>query len=121
MLIDLNPASRTIFKIILLLTGIGYTFPVKAQLNTGGIHGNFELNAQYYIADSAIGTKDVPEKLLTNGFANFVYSKDNFSAGLRYESYLNPMLGFDPRFKGAGIPFRYLTYANKELEITAPA
>jgi hypothetical protein len=47
MLIELNPAGRTIFKIVLLLTGIGYTFPVKAQLNTGGIHGNFELNAQY--------------------------------------------------------------------------
>ncbi len=118
MLIDLNLASRTILKIVLLLTGIGYTFSVNGQYNTGSIHGNFELNAQYYIADSAIGTKDVPEKLLTNGFANFVYSKDNFSAGLRYESYLNPLLGFDPRYKGSGIPFRYLTYTNKELEVT---
>jgi hypothetical protein len=84
----------------------------------GAIHGNFQLDAQYYRKDSAIGTPEVPEKLLSNGFANFIYEKDNFSAGLRYESYLDPMLGFDPRYKGAGIPFRYLTYKNEELEIT---
>ena len=118
MLIELKTANRTIYSIVLFLIGICYSSLVNAQLNTGGIHGNFELNAQYYIADSIIGTKDVPEKLLTNGFANFVYSKDNFTAGLRYESYLNPLLGFDARYKGAGIPFRFLTYTNKELEIT---
>ena len=118
MLIELKTANRTFYNIVLFLIGISYSSFVNAQLNTGGIHGNFELNAQYYIADSIIGTKDVPEKLLTNGFANFVYSKDNFTAGLRYESYLNPLLGFDARYKGAGIPFRFLTYTNKELEIT---
>src|SRR6185436_6825868 len=90
---------------------------VNAQ-QQGGIHGNFELNAQYYQDDSAIGAPEVPEKLLSNGFVNFIYEKDNFSAGLRYESYLNPMLGFDKRYKGAGIAFRYLTYKNEELEIT---
>jgi hypothetical protein len=94
-----------------------FCLPSFAQL-PGAIHGNFQLDAQYYRTDSAIGTPEVPEKLLSNGFANFIYEKDNFSAGLRYESYLDPMLGFDPRYKGAGIPFRYLTYKNEELEIT---
>src|SRR6185369_149099 len=87
-------------------------------LGNTGIHGNFEFNAQYYQQDTVIGTPDVPEKVLSNGFANFIYEKDNFSAGLRYESYLNPMLGFDPRYKGAGIPYRYLTYKNHDLEMT---
>ncbi len=88
-------------------------------LGGGSLHGNFQLDAQYYLADSAIGAPDVPEKLLSNGFANFIYDNGPFQAGLRYENYTNPMLGFDSRYKGNGIPYRYLSYKNNELEITA--
>ncbi len=111
--------GKSLFKTILFFTCIFLASVVRArESGGGGIHGNFEMNTQYYRTDSAIGTPAVPEKLLMNGFANFVYEKDNFSAGLRYESYLDPMLGFDPRYKGSGIPFRYLTYKKEELEIT---
>jgi hypothetical protein len=89
---------------------------LSAQIPGGGsIHGNFQLDAQYYLTDSAIGAPVVPEKVLSNGFANFIYDQGNFSAGLRYENYTNPLLGFDPRYKGNGIPYRYLTYKNNEL------
>lgn len=89
--------------------------------NLGGasVHGNLQWDAQYYFPDSAIGAENVPEKLLSNGFANFIYDNGHFSAGLRYENYLNPMLGFDPRYKGNGIPYRFVGYKNEELEITA--
>lgn len=83
------------------------------------LHGNLQADAQYYLNDTAIGAPYVPEKQLFNGFANFIYEKDHFSAGLRYEAYLNPLLGYDKRYEGSGIPFRYLTYHNEELEITA--
>lgn len=83
------------------------------------IQGNLQADAQIYRPDEAIGAPDVPEQMLYNGFANFIYEKDNFSAGLRYEAYYNPILGYDARYEGNGIPFRYLTYRNKELEITA--
>ena len=89
------------------------------SLGGGSIHGNFQLDAQYYLSDSAIGAPDVPEKLLSNGFANFIYDNGPFQAGIRYENYTNPMLGFDDRYKGNGIPYRYLSYKNNELEITA--
>ena len=88
------------------------------NLNLGELHGNFQLDAQYYNEDEKIGATDVPEKLLTNGFANLIYTKDKISAGLRYESYLNPLQGFDQRFKGSGIPYRFLTYKADELEVT---
>ncbi len=87
--------------------------------NNSPIHGNFQMDAQYYFEDSLIGAPDVPEKLLTNGFANFEYEKGNFSAGLRYESYLNPILGFDSRYQGSGIPYRYLRYKKEDLDVTA--
>lgn len=83
------------------------------------IHGNTQLDAQYYRPDSIIGAPDVPEQMLFNGFTNLVYEKEHFSAGLRYEAYLNPILGYDKRYAGYGIPFRYFTYRNKSLEVTA--
>lgn len=96
------------------------TSGVRAQLPASSpVHGNLQFDAQYYMEDSLIGAPRVPEKLLSNGFANFIFEKDNFSAGLRYESYQPPMLGFDPRYKGSGIPFRYLSYRNGDLEVTA--
>ncbi len=84
----------------------------------GEIHGNFQADAQYYIPDSTIGANAVPEKLLMNGFCNLNYTHKNFSAGLRYESYLNAMQGYDPRYKGSGIPYRYASYVSDEFDIT---
>ena len=87
--------------------------------NQGEIHGNMQSDVQYYNPDSAIGAPPVPEKMLMNGFANVNFTKGNFSAGLRYESYLNTIQGFDPRYKGNGIPYRYMSYKVDELEVTA--
>lgn len=84
----------------------------------GSIHGNFQVDAQYYLTDSAIGAPAVPEKFLNNGFANFIYEQENFSAGLRYENYLNPLLGYDRSYTGNGIPYRFLSYKKDELEVT---
>ena len=45
--------------------------------------------------------------------------RGNFSAGLRYESYNPVMQGFDPRYQGTGIPYRYARYKTGNLDITA--
>ena len=84
----------------------------------GQVHGNFSLDAQYYNVDSAIGAYAVPEKMLSNAFANIIYSNGDFSAGLRFESYLNPMLGYDPRYKDSGIPYWFATYKADVFEVT---
>lgn len=82
------------------------------------VHGNFNLNSQYYIDDTAIAAPPVPEKFLYNGYANVIATKGAFSAGARYESYENALLGFDPRFKGSGFPYRYFSFDNKGLNVT---
>ena len=89
-----------------------------SNLNLGEVHGNFQADAQYYIPDSTIGADPAPEKMLINGFANINYTKGKFSAGIRYESYLNARQGFDSRYQGNGIPYRYATYKSDELEVT---
>ena len=93
---------------------------LKAQENNklpGEIHGNFEMTTQFYSVDTIIGAPIVPEKVLMNGFLNLIYTKDKFTAGLRYEAYQNVLQGFDPGYAGSGIPFRYGTYSGDLLEI----
>jgi hypothetical protein len=93
--------------------------PAKAQLtNSGKISGNFQLDAQYYQADSLIGAPEVKEQMLMNAFANVIYTNNNFTAGVRYEIYQNPMLGFDSRYKGSGVPYRFATYTKDDWNIT---
>src|SRR5688572_2458787 len=90
----------------------------NAVKNAGEVHGNVQVEAQYYNPDSSIGAPPVPEKLLMNSFANINYTKGNFVAGIRYESYLNTIQGFDPRYKLNSIPYRYAGYTLDELEVT---
>lgn len=92
--------------------------PATPNVSIGEVHGNFQADVQYYNPDSSIGAPPVPEKVLMNGFMNLIYTNGGFSAGLRYESYLNVMQGFDPRYKGNGIPYRFASYKNELIDIT---
>jgi len=91
---------------------------LKAQSDLGSLHGNFQIDAQYYQPDSLIGAPKVPEKMLSNAFGNVNYSKGNFSAGVRYEAYNNVRQGFDSRYKGQGITNRFARYRTDLLDIT---
>ena len=87
--------------------------------NEGQLHGNFQIDMQSYKEDSTIGAPKVPEKMLLNSYANLTYTKGNFTAGIRYEAYLNAMQGYNSLYNGNGIPYRYLTYKAEGLEVTA--
>jgi hypothetical protein len=89
-----------------------------AQNNSGEIHGDFDLNMQSYQEDELIGAKAADEIILNNAYLNINYTKGDFAAGLRYESYLNALLDFDNDYKGNGVPFRYATYTIDGLEVT---
>jgi hypothetical protein len=113
---------KQLFKIFLPLFFLTITVSNFSAQNIltdqAELHGNFQLDAQYYNVDTLIGAPIVPEKILSNGFMNLWYTKGKFSAGIRYENYLNVMQGFDSRYKGSGIPFRFATYSNDKLEAT---
>lgn len=107
-------------KLVLFSFGMLAILPFFCQQNnnTGNIHGFYQTDAQYYFPDSLIAAPTVPEKFLSNTFANFNYSNGGFSAGLRYESYQNVMLGYPSGYKGSGIPYRYIRYKNDKLDFT---
>ena len=105
-------------KISLTLSAACLTIICFAQDNSGEFHGDFDLNMQSYQEDELIGAKAADEIILNNAYLNINYTKGDFSAGLRYESYLNALLDFDDEYKGNGIMFRYATYTIDGLEVT---
>ena len=88
-------------------------------LNRGNFNGNINIEAQTYKQDSIIEASKVPEQIQSNGYFNLNYINGNITAGMRYEYYLNPLLGIDSKYKGQDIAFRYISYSTDFLEITA--
>ena len=93
--------SRLCFRGLLFL--LLYAFPlysISQNSPPGEVHGNFQTDLQYYNSDTIIGAPPVDEKALMRSFANLNYTIGKFRAGTRYESYLNTLQGFDPRYEG---------------------
>ena len=84
----------------------------------GSIQGDFNFSAQSYSEDPAINAQKVDETMLMNAYSNIRFNKGNFTAGVRFESYLNVLQGFDSRFDGNGIPYRFAQYNVNGLDIT---
>lgn len=92
----------------------------RAQGLLGGhVTGNIQLDGQLTQTDTLIGAEMKPEKLLMNGRADILYTNGDFSGGLRFEIYQNPMLGFDSRYEGQGIANYFVSYKGERLSVTA--
>src|SRR6218665_387525 len=114
----LNKYNKSSFTATFLLVAGLCAMDAGAQSEASSIHGNFQIDAQYYNPDSLIGAPPVPEKMLSNAFGNINYQRGKFSAGIRYEAYNNVMQGFDSRYKGQGITNRFARYQDQLLDIT---
>ncbi|NCA86648.1 MAG: hypothetical protein EOM83_13950 [Clostridia bacterium] len=105
---------------LLMLTSLA----TRAQnfIEQGQVNGNVQIDAQYYSEDDKLGITDSLlnyRKFGLNAFSNIIYTNGDFSAGLRLEGYLNPMLGFDDRYEGIGIPYWFAKYKVGTLEMIA--
>jgi hypothetical protein len=90
-------------------------------IQNGQVSGNFQSNSQIYFEDADLGitAENLPsEVFLTNSFANIIYSTKNFSSGIRYEANQNALLGFDKRYNGEGITYRYVQFNKDGLDVT---
>ena len=95
------------------------SFITWAQDNSNGtIQGDFNLSTQSYYEDPTINAEKVDEFILMNAYSNIRYNKGNFTAGVRFESYLNVLQGFESNFNGNGIPYRFAQYNVNGLDIT---
>jgi hypothetical protein len=76
-------------KLLLSLCVITLSFYAQSQdiLSEGQLHGDFLIDAQYYMVDSAINAQVLPQEIGMNAYGNFNYTNGNFKAGARLESY----------------------------------
>jgi hypothetical protein len=103
--------------ILLPLLSAGQSF-----LDYSQISGNFEADAAYYLTDSKLGITQTTldgRYFRAQGFADLTYSLKNFSAGMRFEAYLPPLLGYDMQYQGLGVPYWWAKYKNDLIEVTA--
>ena len=90
-----------------------------AQEDKVTVSGNFQGTFQMSEENENIGSQDVPEELLMNAFSNIRMSWRNFTAGMRFEYYNPPVLGFDRSYEGEGMSFFYVNYKKDNFDITA--
>ncbi len=95
-------------------------FAIASILNAqeAKVRGNFQYESQYYRQDSSIGAAKVPEGMLSQGFINMIYTQGGLEIGMRYEAFLNPLLGYPTEYKNSGVAYRYVTYRSQDLDIT---
>ena len=114
-------------RILLILSFLIFGgWAVQAQfmenvINKSEVHGSFQFDGAYYLPDDALGITDSiinGRNFGINGFGKIVYTLGNFSAGLRYEMYLPPLQGFDPRLEGQGFPNIWASYTHEKFSFT---
>lgn len=107
---------KNLLVLLLLLSSIGLF--AQNNPNPGTISGSFQSDVQWYFEDSVINAETVDEELASNTFLQLTYQRGNFSAGVRYEAYMNPLLGFRGEYENHGIPYRFASYTSDILDIT---
>ncbi|NOX47373.1 MAG: hypothetical protein GXO89_10390 [Chlorobi bacterium] len=81
-----------VFALLLLFPSSSY-----AQSFGGQVRGSFQMDVQTYEPNSRIGITEDDingEKVGMNGFGSIIYTNKDFTAGVRFESYLKPLVGF---------------------------
>lgn len=110
-------------KTLLFLGAIAFSNAFYCQNNdkpvdAGTFSGNIQAISQYYQEDSLINAA-LPDHIMGfNGFTNLNYNRGNFTAGVRFESYLNTLEGYPTTFKGTGLGYRYANWKNEDIDIT---
>lgn len=117
MQITLKGLTAVLFFALSITSTYAQEFLQNAQ-----VHGSLQTDGQYYLNDSKLGINSQTlnnQRFANNSFLNINYTNENFSAGMRYEAFLNPTQGFSPDYEGTGVPYWYLNYSIDKLDITA--
>ncbi len=109
------------FSPFFLLFFFTFIQKIKSQekFETGSVHGDFQTDFQTYRTDSTINASAVPEKSGSNSYLNLIYYREKITVGGRFEGYYPALQGFDRRYKGGGIPYRFVNFKHHGLEVTA--
>jgi hypothetical protein len=114
-------SKKLLLSLLITLAGATLTRAQENSLNPT-VHGNFQLDAQTYHTDDALGITDSVlqgKTMRMNGYGDVRFSLWRFNAGIRYEAYLPPLAGYDLPYQGQGIPYWFVDYGDEKLQVTA--
>ena len=99
-----------LFPVCLLLA-----VPVKSQVT---LSGSIQSDILVPQDDEKIGTEHSDDKVLTNTYVDLKLGSKNVDAGLRFEFLKYPLPGYEPDFKGWGVPHFYVKGHTSNVEFT---
>lgn len=90
--------------------------PVFSQVT---VSGSIQSDILFPEADSKIGTEHTDDWMLTNTYVDLNLGSKYVDAGVRFEFLQHPLPGYEPDFKGKGLPHFYVKGHYKNVELTA--
>ena len=107
--------KSSIFTATILLSLSAHT-PLWAQ---GTLKGSLESNTIYYVNDSKIHSDAPTHPVGSNNYLKLDYSLGKLTTGIQMEYYPYPLQGFQKELQGFGIPYKYLSWTDRNWSITA--
>lgn len=101
---------------LLFLNGIS----VAGQFfKESSISGSIENNSHYYLNDDGLNYLVPESPYATNNYLKLNYFWKSLEAGIQYENYLPPLVGYSESLEGHRLVQRYLSYKSAKFEATA--
>lgn len=104
----------------LLLVGLLYLSiaEVDAQQKRqwGHISGGLESNNALYLKDTVLSRQSPEHRFGSNTYLKLNYTLGHFSAGLQYEAYLPPLVGYSKKLDGNELVQGFVKYSGEKTE-----
>ena len=109
---------------LFVVIGLFFMHELHAQdiFEKATVNANFQTDAAFYTNDKALGIDNTTlagKRLGMNGYTQVNYTLQHFSAGMRYEAFMPPMLGFPIDLQGNGIANWFVKYRVDQFSISA--
>ena len=107
------------WMLIGLLSSVGNTFLCAQEPSDKlRLSGSLQSDVLLPEKDKATGAEASNGRLLTNTYLDLKATSRHLEAGARLEYLQHPLPGYEPDFKGWGVPYAYLKGSYKEAELT---
>lgn len=102
----------------LALGCFGHAQAIKLGDKGAALHGNVQTDWLFAQDDASIGAGPYDDKVLSNTYASLSFLSKYVDAGARLEFMKWPLPGYEPDFKGWGVPSIYVKGKYKGFELT---
>ena len=111
----MHTMKRLIFMGLLLPLAMAVATPAYSQIT---VSGSIQSDILFPQDDEKIGTEHTDDKALTNTYLDLKLGSKYVDAGGRFEFLEHPLPGYEPDFKGWGVPHFYVKAHTGNMELT---